>query len=189
MKLILEHGFNVEKGGAQSINRLERPMGNRGYQVECKRYGRLGLFGVRLYGKKIAQRFADDLAKETQPVSIVAHSNGAHVVNLALWLFAETYSRPAPVHRIVYLSPALNRKTKYPPLPMDRIHVFHTERDMAVKFSELLIAHPWGGAGAYGMSSIGYVNHDFTVEVDAHSAWFADHMLEFTADRINEVLR
>ena len=59
----------------------------------------------------------------------------------------------------------------------------------AVQIAELLIAHPWGGAGAYGMSAIGYVNHDFTVEVDAHSAWFADHMLEFTADRINEVLR
>lgn len=189
MKLILKHGFNVKRGGADSLDKLIRPLGNRGYVVEDQDYGDLGLIGVRLYAKKIAMRLAELLAQQTEDVGLVGHSNGANVIDLALWLFAETYRRRPPVHRIVYLSPALNRDTKYPPIPMDRIHVFHTERDMAVKFSELLRWHRWGGAGAYGMTAVGYINHDFTAEVDAHSAWFYDHMVEFTADRIDEVMR
>jgi len=189
VKVALVHGFNVKAGAAQSTDRLMRPLGNRGYLVEDWDYGWLGLVGVRLYAKKIAQRVAERIMAEHAPVSLVAHSNGCYIVDRALWHIAETYAQAPNVHRIVYLSPALDRDTKYPPLPMDSVHVFHTERDYAVKFADLLRGHPWGGMGAHGAQAIGYINHDFTPEIDAHSAWVYDHMTEFTASRIDQVLQ
>lgn len=189
MRVALVHGFNV-RDPAKTIGRLEPVFEREGVQAHLFRYGWLGLLGVRTFSDNLAEAFrcfCQGLADDGEPVVVVAHSHGCALTHRTSWLMDEFGDDPPAFSRAVYLSPALNRNVVFAPVPLlQRVDVFHTRNDMAVRASRLLVGHEWGDMGAVGYrgDDARVHNVDGTACIDGHSSWFTDAGLEFLRQRL-----
>lgn len=182
MKIVLIHGFNVKDGGAETVDRLEPHLTALGHTIEKDEadYGFFSLWMVRFRKHSAVLRIVNALSSAD---AVVAHSNGANyaIKALRLILFNKL--------KVVFLSPALNRKTKIPEA-VEHLHVFHTRSDWIVWLSGFLWFHPWGRMGQRGYkgNNPNVTNMDFTDVIKGHSDWFKDESVELIANDIHGLL-
>jgi hypothetical protein len=84
---------------------------------------------------------------------------------------------------VQHFSPALDRDT---PVPngVKKEFVFFSKKDWVVTISKWLPKMPWGDAGSKGKSGEGnYENLDYTDQINHHSDWFKEPMVEPVAVR------
>lgn len=136
MNFVLAHGFNVSDGGAGSIDRLLPFLPGTIQQAD---YGWTFRARVRLCNKNIAKT----IAGMALPRSIgIGHSNGC-----ALLLLAAKYG--APIRHLIFINPALDNDIDIP-LQVDRVDVYHTDEDDAVKWAKYIPFSIWGDMGREG---------------------------------------
>lgn len=168
--IYLFHGFNVSDGGKESICKLKPFLQAAGYIVIPVPYQWTWLLGVRLCNKKIASA----VAALVRPNSIaIGHSNGCALLHHAAHF-------GAPFRRMVYINPALDDDAKLAEL-IERVDVFHSTGDAAVRIADLIPCHTWGKMGAFGYTGDDprYVNHD----IDPDSSFsLREHSDAFNAD-------
>jgi hypothetical protein len=183
MKVVLIHGFNVKDGGAKTVDRLAPYLEQYGYQVDKDEadYGYLSLFAVRLKKHKAILRIVK--AMRTADV-VIAHSNGANYVLKALKFITENKIR------VVFLSPAANRKAKFAE-SASRVDVFYSRTDFWVWLSGFLLFHPWGRMGQRGPKTNDprVFAHNYSDMVRDHSDWFDDAHVSETTRAIFTVLQ
>lgn len=143
---ILIHGFNVRDGGKESIGKLQSYLETRGVDCIVVDYHWLGVFGTYAKNNKIAKRIAK-AAKAAKAghrnVIALGHSNGCAILNIA------TKKYMAPIDRLLYVNPALDRDQS-PGSYVKEWHVWYSPGDLPVKIGKLLPKHPWGEMGAKG---------------------------------------
>ncbi len=179
---LLVHGF-ASKGGKGSTDKLRPYFEDAGYQVAELDYRWTGLIGVRTCNKKLAQSWAGwcrVVASYADEIVGVGHSNGCAILRASAWL-------GAPFTQLVFINPALNTKGKKTRLgySANRVHVWHSPSDKAVRFARWLPRHPWGKMGAVGYKGDDdrYVNYDkqndYEVSSRSHGDMFDDDKLPF----------
>jgi hypothetical protein len=188
--VILVHGFNVRDGGKRTIGRLRRFFEDRGCEVVDYRYGWVGILGA-IFGLEKQSRQLTALCRSG--CIVVAHSHGCNVAHEAVWHYA-------PIRRMCYISPALDRDAALPPRErtrLERVDVWHSEVDGPVRWSRRLPWNRWGEMGATGY--IGgdkrYLNFD-RVDIGGgefgglkHSGVFQEGgVLEFWGNRIADCI-
>ena len=106
-------------------------------------------------------------------------------MRLASWL-------GAPFTQLVFINPALNTKGKKTRIgsTVQRVHVWHSPSDKAVRVARWIPFHPWGRMGAVGYKGKDprYVNfdkeNDFDLSSSTHGDVFDNEKLEFFGPRI-----
>ena len=186
--LVLVHGFNV-KDPTLSIERTSPNLADMGYTVLAFHYGKADLVDVRWGNENIAYALLSQIHTIKRYVGDaeiipVGHSNGCALIHRAGELQAEPLFT-----RQIYISPALNKKTKLAPM-ISRCDVLHNLGDTAVRFGSLIPFHIWGTMGRVGYKGddIRYINHDCSKEVDGHSDWFTPEKLAFTVGKVDQIL-
>lgn len=157
------HGFNVNDGGANTTNLLHPYLRQAGLRVVDHDYGWFGLIQVRLCNGGIAETIK--AASKRGDIGI-GHSNGCAIL-------MEACQRGAPLAGLVLINPALDEDC-VPPPQVRWIHVYFNCDDSPVKWSRLLLLHPWGAMGRYGYKGDDprYLNVDCAPEVSGHSDIF-----------------
>lgn len=102
---------------------------------------------------------------------IVAHSFGC----LRAWHAHKVRDYRA----IVCIAPAMSKGAvwRYP----ERVHCFHSKKDLAIRIGARLLFHPFGAAGTEGFTQDGIRNVRFEC---GHSDYFAGELLGEVADRV-----
>ncbi len=135
----LIHGFNVGDAGKGTTDLLRPELEGMGLKVMEVDYGWFGLLRVRLCNEAVART----LASLAEPDSVaVGHSNGCAIAHRAA-------QYGAPFGRMFYINPALDRDAELAE-QVDRLTVFYSESDSAVKASRWRPWSRWGDMGAVG---------------------------------------
>lgn len=148
-RVILVHGFASPFSGKYDIDKLRPYFEAEDYKVVQFDYG------FRFFVSLGNERWARRLAAESQPGDIaVGHSNGCLIIQKASLI-------GAPFSQIVFLAPALDTDAAVG-LQVERIHVWHTPTDLAVRVGGFFPKHPWGAMGAegYNGSDPRFTNYD-----------------------------
>jgi pimeloyl-ACP methyl ester carboxylesterase len=157
------HGFNVDDGGAKTTNLLMPHLKQAGFRILDHDYGWFGLVQVRLCNGGIAET----VRAATRRGDIgIGHSNGCAIL-------MEAAQRGAQFTGLVLINPALDEDCKAP-AQVRWIHVYHNREDSPVKWSRILLLHPWGAMGRHGYRGKDerYTNFDCYPEVQGHSDIF-----------------
>lgn len=134
----LVHGFNVKDGGRASVGRLRRGLQARGHEVRMIKYG----FMQRLRVRGCTDGVAHTIASLIPPYSnVVAHSNGANVINRAAELGAS-------FNRVWLINPALDDDIALP--RTHKVHVFHAPSDPWTRLARFIPFSDWGRQGQIG---------------------------------------
>lgn len=175
MRVVLVHGFNVRDKGVRSVDRLaEHFPGWWDVDKDEADYGFFNLWKVRFARRGAIRRIAEALKTAD---AVVAHSNGCNYVMKALRFVPD--SRRI---KVFFLSPAVNRTTRFPKV-VEKAIVLFTKADFWVFLSGFLPFHPWGWMGMLGPKGEDerVDARDFTDIVGSHSGWFKPDMAPFTA--------
>ena len=181
MNIVLVHGFNVKDGGKRTVDTLAPTLHKRGHltDTDSADYGYHDLIKVRFNHKAAVLRIAGALEKAD---AVITHSNGANYAHQAMLMIGRKLT-------VIHISPALNNKVNVPAV-VERMVVFHTRNDKAVKAAKWLLFHPWGNMG-----SSGYTGHDtrvrnldYTYMVKGHSDWFKGEKAAYFANHIADLL-
>ncbi len=194
---VLVHGF-ASKGGKGSTDKLRPYFEAAGYRVYELDYGYTLLPTYTRANKKLALSWVGwaralvalqkDLTGSDELVG-VGHSNGCPILRLSTWL-------GAPFTQLVFINPALNtkgRKTRVG-LKVDKVHVWHSPSDKAVRVARWIPWHPWGRMGAVGYRGRDprYRNynkeHDYEVSSSTHGDVFDADKLPFFGPLIVDAL-
>ncbi|AIY65184.1 alpha/beta hydrolase [Pseudoalteromonas piratica] len=138
------HGFNVEDGGAATIDNTSQYILQAGFAPIDFDYGHLGLVGVVLFNHNLGQALKSQLKPGD---CVVAHSNGAAIAVRAAELGAQ-------IDTLILINPALKSDYVFPK-NIRKIVVYWTKHDKPVKISRavrwLTIGMcKWGAMGATG---------------------------------------
>jgi hypothetical protein len=179
MSLIyLVHGFNVKDDGAGSVGTLTRSLEAGGHTVKLVTYGWMQRLRVRACTKGVAKVFASMV----EPNSVViAHSNGANVVNAA----AEF---GAVFEHVFLINPALDEDIAIP--FARRVTVFHAPSDGWTRLARWIPFSDWGRQGQVGYTGDDdrYINVDLDFlsggEKLGHSGVFKDVAIRTTMTAI-----
>lgn len=180
--VLLVHGF-ASKGGRGSTDTLRPYFEKAGYRVYELDYTYSLLPTLTRANKKLALSWVGwakamsdlqkDLTGETHLIG-VGHSNGCPILRLSSWL-------GAPFTQLVFINPALNTKGKKTRVgkTVERVHVWHSPSDRAVRVARWIPFHTWGMMGAVGYKGddpVYYPNYDkqndFEVSSNEHSDVF-----------------
>ena len=184
---LLIHGFNVWDGGRATIGKLQPLLVAQGISCILVNYGYLGLAGTYAKNKKIARNVTLSLKAAKlagYQVTAFGHSNGCAILDIA------THTYKAPLHKAVYINPALD-KDRERSSTVDFIDVWHSESDKPVKWSKHLPFHPWGEMGAVGYQgppdeSVRNFDkqHGYQLSSKAHSDVFDIKLLPFFGEKV-----
>lgn len=172
-RIVLVHGWNVSDAGMNSVDRLAPALESLGYEVDTDEadYGFLTWQMFSFIARVAIRPFVvQRLARAFKNADvIVTHSNGANFAHRALKQMPAD-SRP---RLLIHFSPALNRKTRRPRL-VNRMVVFYTRSDWAVKLATFIPFHPWGRMGSHGplLGDLHTVGYDHSDQTRGHSGWF-----------------
>lgn len=176
--IYLLHGFNVKDGGAGSVGTLVRSLEDGGHTVKMVTYGWMQRFRVRACTEGVAQTFACMAVKNS---IVIAHSNGANVVNAA--------AEAGAVFKHVFLiNPALDEGIAIP--NARRVTVFHAPSDGWTRLARWIPFSDWGRQGQVGYTGDDerYVNVDLDFlsggEKLGHSGVFKDVAVRTTMTAI-----
>lgn len=176
------------KSNGNGVRRLRDILAGRGHDVEFMGYGFvLTPWKTVAYSTAIAYTLANQVANDDPGETVlIGHSNGCNVISRASEIAVEM-GYPFPEHAI-YISPALDRNTDSHAL--ERIDVLHTKKDQAVRWARWVPFSRWGDMGRVGYKGDdpAYTNHDCTDRIWGHSDWFDPCDINYTADRIEELL-
>lgn len=146
--VLFVHGFNVRDGGEGSVGKLRDFFIDLGCGVEVFNYGHYNILEPRWKNSRAAKRLAarvEQLVSEGYKCIVVAHSNGAAITHIAGRDFN------APIYKVVYINPALNRNVRIPK-SFEGIDVWHNPHDWIVSLAKWLPFHIWGDAGQHGIT-------------------------------------
>jgi pimeloyl-ACP methyl ester carboxylesterase len=183
---ILVHGFNVYDSGAGTVGKLCPYFRRAGISAEVLDYGHFNLFAPRWRNKGVAERLNErvlDLKSIGYQVIVVGHSNGCAITHCAGDQFQ------APIDRVVYINPALERHVRFPD-SFGSFEVWHNPHDRVVSWARLLPFHPWGDMGKTGFTRFDYRGKNRNIvnflsgRGGAHSKVFSDDALETIAPAI-----
>lgn len=178
MRVVLVHGFNVRDKGKNSVDRLAEHFPDT-WSVDKDEadYGFFNLWMVRFARRGAIRRIAEALQDAD---AVVAHSNGCNYVMKAL-----KFVRKQDKLKVFFLSPAVNRTTRFPKI-VERAFVYFTKVDVWVFLSGFIPFHPWGWMGYQGPKTEDprIEAHDYTDLVGSHSGWFSEGMAPFIAGTI-----
>ena len=182
MKIVELHGFNVRDKGVGSIGKLKpylmKAFPNCDYDSDSADYGWDFLLKANYFywvGDTI-----DNIANTLKDAHIViCHSNGANYCMKALRKICNKDIK------IVFLSPALNRKHKFNE-SFGECLVMHTLDDRTVSLAKYVPFSSWGDMGKVGAYTDDYrvKNLDHTGTIKHHSDWFIDEHIESVASTI-----
>ena len=182
MKIVLIHGFNDISGGGDNIDKTQPLFEALGYEVEKDDadYGYFSLWMVRFKKHSAVLRIIGAL-KDADVV--VTYSNGANYSMKALKLINRRIV-------VIHCSPALNAKAKFPEA-VSYAWVFHIKSDWTVWLAKLIPFSPWGNMGAVGYKGDNPIvtNVDFTDIAKFHGGMFKDEVVEYTVQKIDELIR
>jgi hypothetical protein len=133
------HGA-FDSDGRRHIDWLAPYFEARGYTpITTFDYGWTGIISAALFNRRLAKM----LAASVTPGDIgVGHSNGCHILKLAVEL-------GAPFKELVFLNPALDRDAYIAP-SVKRITVFHSPSELPTAIARYIPFHPWGDMGRVG---------------------------------------
>jgi hypothetical protein len=162
-RVFLIHGFNVSDGGKNTTDGLMPHIARSGWKPVQIDYGWFGLIQVRLCNGGVAETIK--AAARRGDIGI-GHSNGCAIL-------MEACQRGAQLTGLVLINPALDEDCKVP-AQVRWIHVYHNREDSPVKWSRILLLHPWGAMGRHGYqgSDDRYLNVDCYPDVQGHSDIF-----------------
>lgn len=157
------HGFNVSDGGAGTTDRLMPYVTKAGMKPISVDYGWFGLVQVRLCNGGVAEIIK--AASRKGDIGI-GHSNGCAIL-------MDACQRGANLTGLVLINPALDEDCVAPP-QVRWIHVYFNRDDSPVKWSRILLLHPWGSMGRSGYQGDDqrYLNVDCAPGVSGHSDIF-----------------
>lgn len=145
------HGYNVDDGGKDTIDKLLPPFMLANINVIQHDYGYLRFRGVLRRNKAIAAKIkyhlgADDVA--------IGHSNGCAIL-------VKSLQQGASLNKLILINPALDKHFVFP-ASVNEIHVFHNKHDKAVvaaKWLRKLVF--WRNTFLWGeMGNTGYKGND-----------------------------
>lgn len=167
--IVLVHGYNTR--GQLFYSRLAPALRALGFVVQKFHYGNASLWDVYVANDNIAETLACYLRAFDQPVIPIGHSNGCALIHTATCFL----DAPENVNRAIYYSPALERHLCTSSI-LEKVLVFHTRSDWAVRAATYLPFIKWGRMGAFGPSpeAKNYVTVDGYPVVKGHSGWFSD---------------
>ena len=179
MHIALVHGFNEPTAGRETIDKMAKYLRSLGHTVDTDScdYGYHELIMVRFFYRKAVKRIRAALE---QCDLIIGHSNGANYITKAL----KKHDKPI---KVVYIAPALNRKTKVPECVTDQ-YVFHSNADKPTKWAKLLFKHPWGDMGRKGYNGTDPRVTNLNYNHIPHSDWFSNAWCKRIADKIHALL-
>ena len=162
----LVHGFNVSDGGAATIDNVEPYLRSADFNPVHFDYGHLGLLGVVLFNKNLAQTLKSQIKVDD---CVIAHSNGAAIAVRAA-------EQGAFIDTLILINPALKSDYQFPK-SIRKVVVYWTKHDKPVKISRLvrwatLGLCYWGAMGATGYTGPKdkrVINFDMSRKVDGHS--------------------
>jgi hypothetical protein len=162
-RVFIVHGFNVSDGGKNTTDGLMSYIKAAGWRPEPIDYGWFGLIQVRLCKGGVAEIIKAAARKGDIGIG---HSNGCAIL-------MEAAQRGAQFTGLVLINPALDEDCKAPP-QVRWIHVYHNREDSPVKWSRILLLHPWGAMGRHGYRGKDerYTNFDCYPDVKGHSDIF-----------------
>ncbi|RLJ20813.1 hypothetical protein DJ031_04695 [bacterium endosymbiont of Escarpia laminata] len=150
-RCFLLHGYNVDNGGAETVEKLVPYIAAAGFDPVCIDYGHFNLIDVRVNNDDVGSR----LVQMIRPGDVfIGHSNGCAIAAMAI-------EAGAPFARGVMIHPALQSFWS-PPLdhPIEQVAVFSRWSDYATWSAFLLRVfspgrlvwgrHIWGAMGATG---------------------------------------
>lgn len=159
--IVLVHGFNVSDKGKRSIGQLLEPLQDKLPGVDVSRFGYKYTFVGRLAyrNKRASDRLAQFLSRlhwweDFDLITLVAHSNGAVVADLAI----KKSRVPA---QLVAINPALRTRHAFAD-SWEKIMVLYSRCDWALIAGRVWSAavrvlpwrwfrpHPWGTMGRVG---------------------------------------
>lgn len=151
----LVHGFNVRDQGMNTTDRLRPYINDAGMNVCDHDYGWMGLVGVRIFNKRIAEEIANCARKGDIGIG---HSNGCTILSLAA-------DAGAALTGLILINPALPPERAFAP-QLEWIHVYYSSGDTAVQAARALQVLPWnwsvwGAKPQWGnMGATGYRGED-----------------------------
>lgn len=185
-RILFVHGVEVADARG-SIASLAPIFESVGFTTEFYDYDRLAFWQARGEDgrrSRAAQLLsACRIAGKSEPLIIVAHSNGALLAFDAARRQEEKGERW--IEHVVLLSPALDSDA-FIPTSIRRMDVHYTRSDRAVWWARWLVWHPWGDMGRRGYTGHDPVahNHDATGLVAGHSGWLTDRGHEYVRDAV-----
>lgn len=181
-RIIVAHGLNTKDGGRGSTDKLIPGLRKMGFDVDEGDTGYMFLLRARL-GTPVAAAMLESLTRNDPRRMIgVGFSNGCNVLSQAAQLGAR-------FDRLVYLSPALNRKTKLA-RQVKRCDVLHTRRDFWTDVAALIPLSKMGPMGARGAAGpdMRYVNQEHSERIHWHDQWFSEKNIDYTTNVLAKLL-
>jgi len=182
MRIVLIHGFNDKSGGEDNIDKTKPLLEALGYEVEKDDadYGYYSLAMVRFRKQSAVLRIISAL-KDADVV--VTYSNGANYAMKALKLINRRML-------LIHCSPALDAKAEFPEA-ISYAWVLHIKSDWTVWMAKAIPFSTWGNMGAVGYKGTNplVTNVDFTDIAKHHGGMFKDDVLEYTVQKIDELIR
>lgn len=164
MNIYLLHGFNVNDDGEATMGWLKPILEAEGHTVTMVKYGWMFRLRVRLCNSRLAKV----VASMALPGSIaIGHSNGCDLIYRAS-------VEGAPFKSVILFNPALDDDLQFPP-HIERVSVFHSKDDDAVRAASWIPFSNWGDMGEEGYEGIedprvtNYNEEDITGKKMGHS--------------------
>lgn len=171
MKVVGVNGIHTR--GERNIDLLLAEVASRGCDVFDVQLPMRSWISARWGGCKdgvlVAQNSSDGDV-------IVAHSFGC----LRAWHAHQVREYKA----IVCIAPAMSESAiwRYP----ERVHCYHSRKDLAIRIGARLLFHPFGAAGTDGFEQPGVHNHQ---AVAGHNDYFFGELLERVASHLCELAK
>jgi hypothetical protein len=179
-RVVLIPGFNIQDGGAATIDQLADLLEGDGWELDRDEadYGYWNLWKIIMFKGKARQDVLERIVGAIEKADlVVAHSNGCNFGDQALDMLPEKYKHTKTV---VWISAALD--THHPvPDAVERMLVLSTPWDIWVRLASYIPFNTWGRMG-----SSGYKGDDWRVisikvkKIKRHSNWFKPKFVHMT---------
>ena len=152
--VIIVHGFNDPRSGADNVDRLIPYIKRKGYNTVEVDYGWRGLIGVRICNDSTARNL---LKLYKRGDIVIGYSNGCSIV-------ARAIEMGLPVDHVIFIHPALHADWEPPTDRLNRkIYVYHSREDWTTKMAGWIRKYSplnfifgktkWGQMGTIGSTS------------------------------------
>lgn len=174
--MFLLHGFNVDDGGATTLDRLRPYAEQAGFRVVELDYGDTGQRQVAASNEPMGRVIAALMTALLDPddyVVVAAHSNGNAVAARAL-----EHGASLVVDHLLAVNPALQDDWVFPE-GMRAVDIFGTPGDFWTSLSRFSIVEEWGDMsngyeGAQSFVKYHDMSEDVTCPINDHSEVFEE---------------